>query len=347
MTAMIRVGVAGCGYWGINHVRVLSELGSCQLVAACDPRPEARKMLQARYPGLVLYEDFELFLEHPHLDAVVLATPVLTHSPLGRRVLEAGKHLLVEKPLAHSTAEAMGLAGLAAQKKRVLLAGHTYLYNPAVHKIAELLRSRDLGELYYIDSSRVNLGLFQDDTNVIWDLGPHDVSIVLFWMEKDPLAVSAWGGAYVEKGKHDAAFIKMEFESGILAHVHVSWLAPTKLRRTVVVGSQKMILFDDSDPSEKVKIYDRGVVRDQSPGSFYEHHLTYRYGSVTIPPIDPAEPLRLEAMDFLQSIEEGSAPRSDGQMGIRVVRVLEAANRSLAERRWIRLSEVASSASGG
>jgi predicted dehydrogenase len=257
----------------------------------------------------------------------VIATPVSTHYELACQALRAGKHVLVEKPLAATTVQGETLHKLASRYNRILMVGHTFEYHPAVLKVAELLKAGELGGLYYIDSVRVNLGLYQSDgLNVIWDLAPHDISIILCWMNRVPRRVSAWGQAFVHKGIEDVAFIRLEFPDGVLAHIHISWLAPTKIRRITVVGGKKMVIYDDLENVEKIKIADR---RAQLDPASRELRVGYRMGDIVSPRIDVTEPLSRECLHFIDCIFKNRSPQTDGQRGIDVVRVLEAADQSI------------------
>ena len=263
----------------------------------------------------------------PTIDAILLATPVSTHHTLAQRALRAGKHVFVEKPLAGSAEEAAALVTLAQANGRVLMVGHTFLYSPAVNAVRDLIHEGRVGDIYFISMSRVNLGIHQTDVSVVWDLGPHDFSILRYWLDENPIAVSAASRGCVIPGKPDVAFINLEFPSGVIAHVELSWLAPSKLRRTTIVGSSQMIVYDDTS-SEPVRVFDSGVVFPD-PGSFGEYQLSYRTGSIVSPRIDASEPLLLEMQDFCTAIETGCAPRSSGQIGFDVVRVIEAVHASL------------------
>jgi predicted dehydrogenase len=258
-----------------------------------------------------------------------LATPVSTHYELARRALELGKHVLIEKPLATTVTQAEELADLAARNHLTLMVGHTFVFSPPVRKIKELLDSGGIGPIYYIETTRVNLGLFQKDVSVLWDLGPHDLSILIYWLNEVPTVVSARGRSFQDEALEDVAFVTLEFPSGILAQVQISWLAPSKLRRTSVVGLQRMIVYDDLEPVEKVKVYDRGV--DRQPASFGEFQLTYRSGDILSPRLDTTEPLFIEAAHFLECIQTGRQPDTSPRSGVDVVRVIQAAERSLRQ----------------
>lgn len=323
----VRVAVVGLGYWGPNLVRVLQELPGAEVVYACDTRSEALARISPRYPSVRLTTSYDVILGDDSIEAVAIATPVSTHHELAAAALRAGKHVLVEKPLAASSAEATQLIELARQEERVLMPGHTFLYSPPVNMSRDLIRSGELGEIYFISTSRVNLGLHQPDVSVVWDLGPHDFSILCYWLEELPVKVSAVSRGCIIESIPDVAFVNLQFPSGTIAHVELSWLAPSKLRRTAIVGSQKMLVYDDTS-TEPVRIFDSGAdVPD--PESFGEFRLTYRAGAILSPPVHVAEPLRLELADFCRAIRTGEEPRSSAQLGLDVVRITEAVDRSL------------------
>jgi predicted dehydrogenase len=336
-TQTIQVALIGYGYWGPNLARVFSDLPHVNLHTLCDKSYERQRAARSRHPRLNTCTDIEEVLRNPDIDAVLIATPVSTHGPLAKRVLEAGKHVYVEKPMSTSAAEALKLQQLARAHKRIFIVGHTFLYSPPVQKIKQLIEDGKLGRLYYVSASRVNLGLFQPDVSVFYDLAPHDVSIFLNWIGTDPLWVSAEGTSFVRKNILEVGFATLGFPKGILANLHVSWLAPSKLRYTTVVGSQRMIVYDDNSNSEKVKLYDQGVVRN--PETFGEFQLTYRSGDVVSPHLDASEPLRNQARAFVEAIRSGKPPASDARFGHRVVRVLEAmemASKKQGQRVWLR-----------
>jgi len=325
----VRVGVVGLGYWGPQLVRNLVEAPFAELAWVCDARPEAREPIVRRYPGVAHTADVEDLLRDDSLEAIVLATPIGTHYDLARRALDAGKHTFVEKPLAASLAEGAELVAASRELDLVLMPGHTFLYSPPVQTIRELIRSGRLGDIYFVSSSRVNLGLHQSDASVIWDLGPHDFSILSYWLGEAPARVSALSRSCVMPGTPDVAFINLEYESGVVAHVELSWLAPSKLRRTTIVGSQQMVVYDDTS-IEPVRIFDSGVDLP-TPGTFGEYRLTYRTGDIVSPRVEIAEPLSLELADFCAAIRDGTEPRSNAQLGLEVVSIVETAERSLAE----------------
>ncbi|MBI5246416.1 MAG: Gfo/Idh/MocA family oxidoreductase [Elusimicrobia bacterium] len=323
----IGVAIVGYGYWGPNQVRVFTESPDAEMLLLCDKSAARRASAQRRYPALSVTGRFEDVLEDRRIRAVVIATPVSTHFDLARRALEAGKHVLVEKPLATSSREAAALIKLAKKNGLTLMVGHTFIYSPPVLKVKQLLEQKALGEVFHMDFSRVNLGLFQPDVNVLWDLGPHDVSIALYWLGRLPISVRAEARSFVRKNIEEVGYVSMEFPGGVLVHNHVSWLAPVKLRRVSITGSKKMLVYDDTASAEKVKIYDQGVLKN--PKTFGEFQLTYRSGDILSPKIDSSEPLALQCADFVESIRTGRKPRSGGDFGLQVVRVIEAAQLSL------------------
>lgn len=325
----LNCAVVGLGYWGPNLVRVLHELPGTSLVAVHDTRSEAMAKITDRYPRVRAVEWFEDILEDDDIDAVAIATPVSTHHELAEAALESGKHVFVEKPLAASTEQAESLIDVANRQQRVLMPGHTFLYSPPVTLGRKLIRSGELGDIYFITTSRVNLGLHQRDASVVWDLGPHDFSILLYWLEELPVRISALSRGCIVPETPDVAFIDLEFASGTIAHVELSWLAPSKLRRTAIVGSRKMVVYDDTS-SEPIRIFDSGAdLRD--PETFGEFRLTYRTGDIVSPRVEVAEPLQLELADFRDAIGTGIEPRSTMQLGLDVVRIIEAVDRSLQE----------------
>jgi predicted dehydrogenase len=324
---MVRVAVAGLGYWGPNLVRNLHEVDGARPTMVCDLRPDALAAIQRRYPAVRTTTDYEAVLQDPEVDAVAIATPVSTHFELAARALESGKHVFVEKPLAASSDEVLELIELADEHGLVLMPGHTFLYSPPVNMIRSLIQAGELGDVYFISTSRVNLGLHQSDVSVAWDLGPHDFSILRYWLDESPSHVSALSRGCVIPDIPDVAFIDLEFPSGTVSHVELSWLAPSKLRRTTVVGSQKMVVYDDTS-NEPVRVFDSGVMLPD-PTTFGEYKLTYRTGDIVSPHMEVAEPLRLELEDFARAISEGTVPRSSRELGLDVVRMVEAVDASL------------------
>lgn len=327
MSDPVRVGVVGLGYWGPNLVRNLAELDAAELVAVCDLDHERLALVGRRYPAVRRTQDVHDLISADDIDALLIATPVSTHHPLGMAALRAGKHVFVEKPLAMSAREASELAAFASSSGLVLMPGHTFLYSPPVVAIHDLIVSGELGQLLFISSSRVNLGLHQSDVSVVWDLAPHDFSILRYWLGETPTHVSATARACVGE-RPDVAFIDLVYASGPIAHVELSWLAPSKLRRTTIVGSEKMVVYDDTS-NEPVRVFDSGVNLRQ-PETFGEFRLTYRTGDIVSPRIDAAEPLSVELKDFCHAIRKGSHPRSSSVVGLEVVRMMEAVDLSLA-----------------
>ncbi len=322
----VTVGVAGLGYWGPNLARNFAGLPGCELRWCADASEKARERAGAMFPGTHLAEDLDELLADPELDAVVLATPVPTHAALARRVVEAGKHCFVEKPLAQSTADAQDAVDAARDAGRVLMVGHLLEYHPGVSKLKELSDSGDLGDIRYIYSHRLNLGQLRQDENALWSLGAHDVSVLLHLAGEEPTEADARGECYMREGVEDVVFCYLRFPSGLMAHLHLSWLDPHKERRFTVVGSKQMATFDDMALDRKVTVYDKGF--DESSTSYGEY-IT-RSGDVWSPRIDNVEPLRLECEHFVACVRDGTTPRSDGESGVRVVRVLEALQESLA-----------------
>jgi predicted dehydrogenase len=324
----VRIALVGYGYWGPNVARNLVELGDAEMVAICDARHEALDRARRRYPGIRATEQFETLLADPGIDAIAVTTPVSTHFDLARQALDAGKHVFVEKPLAASSAEAHQLAELARAAGLVLMPGHTFLYSPPVNMIQELINADVLGEIYSISTSRVNLGLHQPDASVAWDLGPHDFSILRYWLGDTPTHVSALSRGCILPHTADVAFINLEFSSGTIAHVELSWLAPSKLRRTTLIGSKKMVVYDDTS-TEPIRVFDSGVM-PRDPESYGEFKLSYRTGDIVSPHVAAVEPLYVEMQDFCDAIRTGSTPRSSAELGIEVVRMVEGVDASLA-----------------
>jgi predicted dehydrogenase len=334
----VRVAQVGLGYWGPNLARALATIDGAELAVLCDANPDRLKRLGRQFPGARLSTDYADVLADATVDAIVLATPVETHFDLARAALEAGKHIMVEKPLATSSAECEALIALAQERDLRLMVGHVFVYNAAVNKVKEYIDSGEIGEVYYVYSQRLNLGQVRQDVNAMWNFAPHDLSILCHWFGSEPENVTARGHSYIQPGIEDVVFMNMDFPGGIGASVHISWLDPHKIRRMTVVGSEKMVVYDDVSADAKLTIYDRGVTKrpvgdaDSSLGSyrtFGEFQLLLRAGDVLIPKIDFIEPLIVETHHFVECIESGKAPLSDGQQGLWVVRALEAAQRSM------------------
>jgi predicted dehydrogenase len=321
----------GSGYWGPNLIRNFVDIPKSELVIVADLKQDRLERIRRSYPTVLTSADYtDLF--NQKLDAAVIATPPSTHHPIAKACLEHGLHVLVEKPLTLSSAHAEELVELAEKKGLVLMVGHTFEYNAAVQSMKGLIERGDLGQIYYLDAARLNLGLFSRDLNVLWDLAPHDISILLFLLNKLPLAVSASGSCCVFTGIHDVAYVTMVFPDNIMAHVHVSWLDPCKVRRVTVVGSKKMAVYNDIESLEKIKIYDKGVEAPEYSNNFGEFQFSYRYGDILIPNIHLVEPLKVECQHFLDCIIQHEKPCSSGKVGLNVVKILEAAQKSLSNR---------------
>ncbi|MBI5877350.1 MAG: Gfo/Idh/MocA family oxidoreductase [Chloroflexi bacterium] len=328
MADRTNIALIGCGYWGPNLARNFNQLKTARLAALCDADIARARELAVFYAQAQAVANVDAVLADPAIDGVAIATPARTHYALAKQALLAGKHVLVEKPLAMSSAEAAELAELATARGRTLMVGHTFEYNPAVWKMKELVAAGQIGQVYYIYANRVNLGRVQSDINALWSIAPHDVSIVLHLLETMPLEVSARGASYLHNGVEDVIFMVMTFPGGIMAHVHASWLDPGKVRRMTVVGSDKMIVYDDVDNEGKIKIYDKGAYRKGDP-NYGEYQVRVHSGDIHIPKIDMTEPLANECAHFVDCIRSGKPPRTDGANGLRTVRVLEAAQHSL------------------
>ena len=334
---MIRLGVIGYGYWGPNLVRNFAEVPGCQLVAVSDMRADRLAAVRARYPGVRTFADPNQLMSERRIDAVAIVTPVSTHYDLAMQALKAGKHVLVEKPLAVTADQAAQLVDEADRRKLVLSVDHTFVYTGAVRKMRELMHSGGVGDIYYYDSVRVNLGLFQHDVSVMWDLAVHDLAIMDYVLPLKPIAVSATGMSHLDGKPENIAFLTLFFENRLIAHLHVNWLAPVKVRRTLVGGSKKMIVYDDLEPSEKIKVYDKGVTiaseaATPGPQQRYRMMVDYRSGDMWAPRLDITEALTTEARHFISCVEAGQPTITDGQAGLRVVRILEAATESIAMR---------------
>jgi predicted dehydrogenase len=321
------VAVVGLGYWGPNLVRVLFERTDIDVRWLCDTDPERLERIGRRYPSAATTQNLEDVLLDASVDGVLLATPVFTHYELARRCMEAGKHVFVEKPLAPSTDQATQLIDYATEQDLVLMCGHTFLYSPPVQAVKHLIDQGELGDIYFVSASRVNLGLHQRDVSVIWDLGPHDFSILLYWLGVPPDTIRATGRDSIVPGIVDVAFVTMQFRSGVVANVELSWLAPSKLRRTVIVGSKKMVVYEDGSP-EPIKIYDRGV-EYKEPETFGEWHLSYRSGDILTPNLPIAEPLAAQAGAFVDAMRTGQLPEYGLALARDVVRLAEASDASL------------------
>jgi len=328
---LIRIGVIGCGYWGPNLIRNFSHLKGSDVLMCSDLSEDRLAHMRSIYPKLETTTDYRRLLSRADIDAIVVATPPETHHRLAIEALRAGKHVFVEKPLALSGSEGAEMVTEAERAKRVLLVGHTFVYTAAVNKIKEVIESGELGDIFYVSTTRVNLGIFQEHINVVWDLAPHDVSILNYILDRMPESVATQASCCIRKNVEDVAFLTMRYPGNVLAHVHVSWLNPNKIRSTTVVGSRKMLVYDDVSALEKIRIYDKGVTVTPHYDTFGEFQLSYRYGDILIPKLDDSEPLKVACQHFVDCVEKGTRPRSSGAHGLDVVRVLEGATDSIRE----------------
>ncbi|MGI5835733.1 MAG: Gfo/Idh/MocA family protein [Chloroflexota bacterium] len=331
---MIGIGVIGYGYWGPNLVRNFVEAPDSRVIAVADLQLDRLAQLQLRHPKIKTSSDYRELLSDPSIDAVAIATPVSTHFDLALKALQAGKHVLVEKPITETSDQAVRLIEEASKRNLVLMVDHTFVYTGAVRKMKELIETGRIGDIYYYDSVRVNLGLFQSDVNVIWDLAVHDLSIMDYLLPVKPCGVSATGMSHIFGEPENIAYLTVFFNSPLIAHIHVNWLAPVKIRRTLIGGSSKMILYDDLEPSEKIKVYDKGITVNgyNRAEKTYQMLIGYRTGDVWSPHLDVTEALQTEVIHFLRCIGGGESPLADAESGLRVVQILEVATRSMADR---------------
>jgi predicted dehydrogenase len=328
----MKIAVIGCGYWGPNLVRNFIQSNKIEQVICCDLDQKRLDRMKGLYPSVEILKDFKELLDRPDLDAVVIATPVKTHHPIAKEFLSHGKHVLVEKPFTHSYDTALELIKLAEEKQKVLMVDHTYEYTAAVNKIRSIIENGELGKILYISCVRANLGLFQPDINVVWDLAPHDISTILYITEEPPTSVNCQGKAHFHSEIEDVATTTLNFRNGVIAFIHSSWLDPNKIRRTTIVGSRRMLVYDDIEPQEKIKIFDKGVEVPPYYDTYAEFHFSYRYGDIHSPRIEDYEPLKKECEHFITCIQKGMCPLSDGYSGLRVVSILEAANKSMKQK---------------
>jgi predicted dehydrogenase len=327
---LVGVAVAGYGYWGPNLVRNFANTDGAQVIAISDLDPERLSLSERRHPGTVATTDFRDLLRDDRIDAIAIATPVHTHYDLAMAALKAGKHVFVEKPLAQTSEQVTRLIEEAERRNLILMVDHTFLYTPAVQKIRELIAKGDLGDIYYYNGIRASLGLFQSDVNVIWDLAVHDISIIQHILEEEPVAVSATGASHVAGTPENMAHIALFFQSSCIAHISVNWLSPVKLRQTLIGGSRKMIVYDDLEATEKIKVYDKGITVNGSAEKAQEFRIGYRAGDMWAPHLSATEALQTEAEHFIACINTGASPVSNGMSGLQVVEILEAASRSIA-----------------
>jgi predicted dehydrogenase len=329
MPQSITIGVVGCGYWGPNLVRNFRQLPDCQLKVVCDLSDSRLSHMRQVYPEVSTTNKFEDLLADNELDAVVIATPVRWHYQMAKAALYMGKHVFIEKPMARSAVEAMELVSLATKQGLILMVGHTFLFSPAVRRIKEMISAGDIGDVQYISSRRLSLGLFQKDINVAWDLASHDIAILVHLLEDLPSSVSCQGSSHVTPGIEDVTMMHLNFSANRCGFIHNSWLDPKKVRQMTVVGSRRMIVYDDTEPLEKLKLYDARVEVPPHYDTFAEFTYSYHYGDSYVPYIKQDEPLKLECEHFLNCIAEARAPLTDGQLGLEVVRILEASDESM------------------
>ncbi len=326
---MTTVAIVGCGYWGPNLIRNFNALSDCKVKIICDTDKKRLSYLANLYPGMKTTTNFNDLVGDDEIDAIAIATPVFLHFELAKKSLSAKKHTFIEKPMASSVKECEELIQIADKNKVTLMIGHTFVYTSAVRKIKEIIHNGELGELFYISSRRLNLGLFQKDINVAWDLAPHDISIILFMMGASPVAVNCQGKSHVNVGIEDVTNISLDFSNGGFATIHSSWLDPNKVREMIIVGSKKMIVYDDNQPLEKLKVYDKRVEVPPHYDTYAEFHYSYHYGDMYSPYLKQDEPLKVECQHFLDCIKTGSKPDSSGLDGLKVVQILEASSESL------------------
>ena len=329
---MINVGIIGYGYWGPNLVRNFAETADAKVTAVADMDSKKLELVERRYPAVKTTTRFQDLLQDPAIDAIAVATPVASHFEIGMAALRAGKHLWLEKPMTETAMQARKLIEEADRRQRVIFVDHTFIYTGAVRKMRDIVSNGDLGKVFYYDSTRVNLGLFQRDVNVIADLAVHDFSILDYLLDEHPVAVSASGINHFPGTPENLAYISLFYESGTIAHVNVSWLAPVKLRQILIGGSKKMIVYDDLEPSEKVKIYDRGISFTEDPKQIYEMRVGYRTGDMWAPKLDGTEALGAGSRHFVECVDKGTKPQTDGALGLRVVELIEAATSSMRGR---------------
>jgi len=329
--SVVKVAIVGCGYWGQNLIRNFSEVEGAELVTVCDLEEKALARVQKRFPSVRLSQNLDEVFSDPGIDAVVIATPISTHYAYAQQALLAGKHVLVEKPMTTSAALVLDLMDTAAAANRKLMVDHTFLYTSAVRKMKQLIDAGEIGDLLYFDSIRINLGLVQSDTNVLWDLGPHDFAIMDYLCDLEPKSVSANAVKHLHCPYENVAYVTVRFSNNLIAHFHLNWLAPVKVRTTIVGGSKKMIVYDDMENSEKIKVYDRGISQNHDPMRRERMLTSYRNGDILVPNLETTEALKLMAQEFVNSIREDRKPLTDGASAYRVVRLLEAAQRSIEQ----------------
>lgn len=329
---MINLGLIGCGYWGPNYLRNFNTFSEAKITVACDIDKSKLALLSSKYSELKLTTNMMEILEDPMIHGVIICTPATTHFKFALAALEHDKHVLIEKPLTTSSAEAKELIRIAEQKKRVLMVGHVFMYNSAINQIKQYIDNGDLGKILYAYTSRTGLGPVRSDINVCWDLAPHDISILCYLLNKKPLSVTANGEWYLKQGNEDVSFTTLEFEQNVIANIHVSWLDPIKIRKLTLVGTKKMLVFNDILPTEKIKIFDKGFTYERPLGDFGDFQVSLRDGDILIPKIKITEPLAEQCADFVDCIKNNKKPKSDGEHGLLIVQVLEAMTASLKNR---------------
>jgi predicted dehydrogenase len=328
---LINIGVIGYGYWGPNLVRNFMALPDTDVIAVSDARIESLHQVLVNYPQIQVTTKYQELLQNPQIDAIVIATPASTHYDLALAVLQAGKHVLVSKPLATSSEQAYRLIEEADRRDKVLMVDHTFIYTGAVRQIRELILNQQLGNIHYYDSVRINLGLFREDVNVIWDLAVHDLSIMNYVLPDKPIAVSCFGMSHISGSYENISYLTLLFETDLIAHIHVNWLAPLKIRRTLIGGDRQMLVYDDLETREKVKIYDQGITVTNNPENVPKMRVDYHRGNIFTPELDITEALYLEMQHFIECIKNNKLPITDGQSGLQVISLLEAANQSMRE----------------
>ncbi|MBM3253427.1 MAG: Gfo/Idh/MocA family oxidoreductase [Candidatus Omnitrophica bacterium] len=329
----IKIGIIGCGYWGPNLVRNFSAVDDCYVKFCCDIDANRLRYIQRLYPFLEVTREYQKIIDSPDVDVIVIATPVSTHFPIAIKALNAGKDVWIEKPMTTSVKEAQILIKEAEKRKRIIFVDHTFIYTGAIRKIKEIIKSNALGRILYFDSVRINLGLFQHDVNVVWDLAPHDLSIMDYLLEKTPVGIYATGVGHYNNDIENIAYLSVKFDSDMLAHFHFNWLAPVKIRQILVCGSEKMILYNDMEPSEKVKVFDRGVtINQKKKENIYQTLVSYRTGDIYSPKIDTKEALSVACEHFIDCVKLRKSPITDGYSGLRVTKMIEASQRSIKKK---------------
>lgn len=330
MKQTLTIAVAGCGHWGPNYIRIFSSFDDVVVKYACDLSKPKLDRIHHQFPQVTVTQDFNALLRDPAVDALVVATPSSTHFEVAKAALEAGKHILVEKPITLTTGDALALVKLAEEKKRTIFVGHTFLYNPGVRKMKEIIDAGKLGAIYYLTATRTHLGLVREDVNVAWDLAPHDIAIFNYLLGQTPIRVDAFGVCHLKKGREDAVFIHLLYPNSVLGQIHVSWVDSNKERTVKVIGSEARVIFNDIDNLERVKIFEKGIRRPPDYNTFGEFQLLLRDGDIVSPRIEPAEPLKVMCTEFIDCLRKGTRPLTDGQSGYEVVRVMEQIDRALA-----------------